>query len=133
MQSLYPSARSAFAGGLIDWSTGTFKVYSLDATYTFSPAHDTVSDLTGITGSVALTGMTILSGGVCDADDAAIPVAAADATERVVIAVDTATPATDQLIYFTDTYVSGVPIYRVSDGNPTVVSWSNGPGRIFTV
>ena len=133
MQTLYPSARSAFAGGLIDWDTDSFKVYSLDSTYAYDPAHDTVSDLTGVTGSVSLTGMTVLAGGVCDADDAAVPVAAADATERVIIAVDTGTPASDRLIYYADSYTSGVPIYRVSDGNPTVVSWSNGAGRIFVV
>lgn len=128
MQALYPAARSAFASAGIDWSTGGFTVYSLGPGYTYDPADAVIADLADITGSVALAGMTVLAGGVCDATDAAIPVTSGDSTNAIVVAETGGT-----LVYFTDTYTSGEPINRLSDGSDTLVAWSNGSGRIFVI
>lgn len=132
MQALYPSARDAFANKEIDWNSDAFTVYSLDNTYTYSALHVYVSSLTGITGEVALSGLTITSGGICSASTSSIPVSSGDSTTRLVIAVETGTPASDKLIYFTDQYTNGQPILRVSDGNNTVVQWDPSLG-IFTI
>lgn len=126
--TLYPSALDAFANGDIDWNDPgtTFKVYLLDSSYSYSAAHDFLNDVTGILGTPqALTGRTILSGGVCDADDVSYPdVNIGETVARIVIAIDTGTPSTSRLIYFADSNNDTTPIARAGDGSAIPLVWT---------
>jgi hypothetical protein len=129
---LYPSARSAFLAGTLAWTGGTVTVALLDASYTYSAAHDMANDLTGVLATEALTGRTILTGGVADGDDISVSgVGIGDIVERIVIYKDTGTPSTSALIAFMDTNDDSTPIYRVGDGAAIGVPWSSGADRIF--
>lgn len=129
---IYPTARDSFARGEIDWEGDAFLVVLTESAYVLNPSHEFRSSVTDVLATEDLAGMTVIGNGVCDADDVAVPgVTAAETVARVIICTDTGSSATDRLVYATDVTTDGVPISRVSDGNPVVVSWSNGPGRIF--
>lgn len=134
MHLVYPTARSAFLRGQINWSSGgdSFGVALLDSTYTYDPAHEFRSDLTGVLATEALTGVDEIGNGVADADDVAVSgVTVGLIAERYVIYQDTGLSTTDRLVWYADTYVDGTAFYRISDGNPIVISWYNGSSRIF--
>lgn len=133
--TLYPAALDAFANGDIDWNDGstTFKVYLLDDSYTYNAAHDFFNDVTGVLGTPqTLTGRTILTGGICDADDVSYPgVEIGETVSAVLIAIDTGTAGTSRLIYFADTNNDTTPIARAGNGADIPLVWSSAPSRVF--
>lgn len=131
---VFPGAREAFLTGQIDWEGDSFMVIVTDDSVTISEALVYRDDLSGVLATVALTGTASVGNGVADADDCPVPgVAAAAAVERIFIALDTGSAATDLLIYATDVHTDGTPIFRVSDGNPIVIHWANTSNRIFRI
>jgi hypothetical protein len=133
-QLVYPHARDAFARGEIDWPDDDFLVILTRPAYTLNPAHEFRDDVTNVLATASLSGMTIVGNGVLDADDCSVSgVTAAESVGRVLIAHDTGDAATDRLLWATDIHTDGTNILRVSDGNPIVVAWDNGPYRIFQV
>ena len=135
MQTIWPSARSKFAEGLIDWVGDSFLLVALDSTYTFNPSHEFRDDLTGVLGTASLVNTSIASGGACDADDTSLSgPAMGDSVRAIAICRDVGTAATDDLIYFASTQTDGTNILRVSDGtNPITFVWSNSLARIFRI
>jgi len=130
---VYDTAYEEALDGGLDWTAGDFLVI-LAAAGPLDPAAVTRDDLTGVLATASLTGMAVLAGGVADADDVSVPgVTAAETVERVFICRDTGSASTDTLIWATSVHTDSTPILRVSDGNPIVVSWSNGAGRIFQI
>jgi hypothetical protein len=132
MNTIYPLAREKFLTGAFDWSSDDIKVVLLDNTYTYSAAHEFLTDLTGVVATSGnLTGKTT-TGGVADADDLTFPaLVAGDTIVSVVIYRDTGLAATSDLITFMGTSASGVAISRITDGNDVVLRWSNAATRIF--
>jgi hypothetical protein len=132
MNTIYPLAREKFLTGALDWSSDDIKVVLLDNTYTYSAAHEFLTDLTGVVATSGnLTGKTT-TGGVADADDLTFPaLVAGDTIVSVVIYRDTGLAATSDLIIFMGTSASGVAISRITDGNDVVLRWSNAATRIF--
>lgn len=133
--TLYPSALDAFAEGEIDWEDGAadFTVYLLDDSYTYNAAHNFLDDVTGILGTPqVLTGRTVLTGGVCDADDLNYPdVSIGETVRAVLIAVDTGTPATSPLVYFADVNNDTTPISYAGNGASIPLVWSAASARVF--
>lgn len=103
-------------------TTDTFRAYLIDlADYTFSAAHDFVSDVAAgsIVAQVALTSPTF-TGGVFDTADFAWTTVSGDQSEAVIIANYTGNSAgadsARQLVIFYDTGMTGMPV-TPSGGN----------------
>lgn len=129
-----PSARSAFAKAEIDWVGDNFIVVLTAPTYTYSSAHIYQSSISGIVGFAPLSSKQVLDNGVCDAADCSVPgVDSGESVGSVLIVQDNGSPATNRIVYATNVHTDGTNILRVGDGNEIVVSWSNGPGRIFQI
>lgn len=133
MRTVYPKARTKFLKGQIGWEGDSFLAIALDSTYTYSEAHEFRDDLTGVLGSVALSGMAALDYGWADAADPTITgMTPGGVVARFVIARNVGTPATDDLIWYADNHANTTPISRVVDGSGSMTfSFSNGTGRIF--
>lgn len=133
MQTVYPKARTKFLKGDIDWENDDFLAVALDATYTYSEAHDFRDDLTGVLGTASLAGMAALDNGWADATDPTITGMTPGLTvARFVIARDVGTAATDDLIWYADTYANTTALARLIGGSGSVTfAFNNGTGRIF--
>lgn len=110
---------------LVNTVTGT--------TYTFSAAHNFLSDVTA--GAIKATSANLttkaFSGGVFDADDVTFTsVAAGDAIEAFIIYKDTGTSTTSRLIAYFDT-ATGLAV--TPNGNNIVLTWDNGANKIFKI
>jgi hypothetical protein len=116
--ALYPKFKQNLLEGDIDFDTGTITAYLVDtADYTYSAAHELVTDLTGGAGVVAsqTTAMTSLTDGTLDVADFTFSAVTGDVAEAIVIGVDTF------LVAYYDTGVTGLPVTPNSgDINVTV-------------
>lgn len=134
---LFPTGRRRWLRGEIAWTSGgdDFVLVLLDASYTFSDAHEFADDLTGVLGDPAtLTGVADLEDGVADADDVSVTgVDLGDTATQLAIYKDTGSPATSPLLYFADDNDDTTPIGRVGDGGAISIVWSNGPDRLFRI
>lgn len=136
--TLYPSARSSFCKGEIDWEDGgtDFTVYLLDSSYTYDSGDEFVSAISGsILGTPqVLTGNTVLDDGICDSDDLNYPgVSIGETVVAIVIAIDTGSTATSPLIYFADTNNDTTPINRAGDGSVIPLVWAASTNRVFKI
>lgn len=132
--ALYPLGRSAFLRAEIDWVGDDVTVALLDGSYTYDPAHDFASDLTGVLATAALTGKAVLADGIADADDVSVSgVGLGDTVERVVFYKDTGTAATSALIYYADENDDTTAISRPGDGGAIVLMFSNSSTRCFRI
>lgn len=121
--ALYPIAKKAFLDGDIDLLVDTIRAVLIDtATYTYSAAHDFYNDLSGVVGteSGAFASKTT-TGGVFDAADITFTAVTGATVEAIVIFQDTGNVATDKLIAFIDSAVSGLP--ATPNGGDIVVSF----------
>jgi hypothetical protein len=112
--ALYPKTKAQFMKGTIDLSSVSLnmKVISLDtASYTYSAAHEFVSDLGGIIKrSNNLTGKTVnLTTGAFDSDDPTMQSVTGADIDALVLVIDTGSDATSRLVMYQDTNISTVP------------------------
>lgn len=105
---LYPKAKQAFLGALIDMDTDVIKAALTRTAYNAS--HEFLTSIADIVAtSPALTSPTITNG-VFDSADFVYPsVAAGAATNFIVLYKDTGTAATSRLIAHIDT-ATGLPV-----------------------
>lgn len=112
--AIYPKWKEALLqGGANSSLAGNVKAVLVDlADYTYSAAHEFLSDITAI-GRVAtsanLTTKTYANG-LFDADNAVFSAVTGDVSEAVVIYVDSGSAATSRLVAFFDTGVTGLPV-----------------------
>jgi hypothetical protein len=130
--ALFDRARQRFLEGQFNWNTDTIKAVLLDTgTYTVNlSAHEFLSDIgTGarISTSGAFTGKAT-TGGAADANDVTFTSVTGASIEAIVLYRDTGVDATSPLIAFIDT-ATGLPI--TPNGGDIIVTWDNGPNRIF--
>jgi hypothetical protein len=109
--------------------------------YTFSAAHQFVSDVTGAGGTINGTSANLanptIAGGVFDADDTSIATTASASNHVLILFQATAVtggapvaPTAQRLIFFYDVGTN-LPI---QPGTGTItVAWSNGSAKIFAV
>jgi hypothetical protein len=133
MQTTYPKARTKFLKGDIAWESDTFKAVAMDASYTYSAGHEFEDDLDGILGSVNLSGEVALDYGWADAADPTITGMTPGLTvARFAIVRVVGSAATNDLIWYADTYANTTAIGRLVDSSGSMTfSFSNGTGRIF--
>lgn len=130
--ALFDKARQRFLEGQFNWNTDTIKAVLVDTgTYTVNlSAHEFLSDIgTGarISTSGAFTGKST-AGGAADANDVTFTSVTGASIEAIVIYKDTGTDSTSPLIAFIDT-ATGLPI--TPNGGDIIVTWDNGPNKIF--
>lgn len=130
--TLYDKARQRFLEGQFNWLTDTIKVFLIDtAAYTANfSTHEFLSDVSGsarIAGPVTLTGKAT-TGGAADANDITFTSVSGASIEVILIYKDTGTEGTSPLIAYIDT-ATGLPI--TPNGGDIIVTWDNGPNKIF--
>lgn len=135
--TLYDLARKRFLEGNINWLTDTIKVVLVD-TGNYTPnftTHEYFSDISGsaLVGTVSIAGGVTLAskattGGAADAADITFSAVSGASIEAIVIYKDTGTPSTSPLIAYIDT-ATGLPI--TPNGGDIIVTWDNGPNKIF--
>ena len=128
---LYPKGAEKILGTL-DLTAVTVKAALLSDAYTYSAAHEFLSD---ISASVLNTAQTLASksvaGGVLDAADVVYTAVTSGATARyVALYRDTGTAGTSSLIFFVDT-ATGLPM--ATNGGDITVQWDNGANKIFSL
>lgn len=134
--TLYDKARQRFLEGQINWNTDTIKAVLIDTgayTANFS-SHEFLSDVgtsARISGTVGLT-LTgkATTGGAADAGDVTFTSVSGPSIEAILLYKDTGTESTSPLIAFIDTG-TGLPI--TPNGGDIIVTWDNGPNKIFKV
>jgi hypothetical protein len=132
--ALYPKAKEAALAAGLNLAAGTVRAQLVDtAAYTYSAAHEFLSDLPGGAriGAAATLASKTLTNGVFDAADATYSgLSAAPTIEAIVIYVDTGTEGTSRLVAYIDT-ATGLPIASGATGG--TVAWDNGANRIFAL
>lgn len=103
---------------------GTLKVTLVDlADYTYNAGHDFINDVPAAARvSTATLASITTTGGTLDAADTVFTAAAGDASEALVIWIDTGTEATSPIIGFEDTGVGGLPITPA--GTDITITWN---------
>lgn len=133
--TLYDKGRESFLSQnpAIDWDTDNVKA-ALVRSYTFSAAHQYLSDITGggggtiVATSANLASKTVTSGVADAADITWTAVATGAACAHIVIYKDTGTSSTSPLIGCIDT-ATGLPV--TPNGGDITLGWDNGANKIF--
>lgn len=128
---LYPKGAEKLLGPLNLFSD-TIKAALLSDAYTYSAAHEFLTD---VSASVLSTAVTLtsksLAGGVFDAGDVDYATVAAGTTAKfVVLYHDTGVAGTSSLLFLVDT-ATGLPM--ATNGGGISVQWDNGANKIFAL
>lgn len=137
--TLYDKARQRFLEGQINWNTDTIQVLLID-TGVYTPnfsGHEFLSDVGtsarigpgGTQVGVTMTGKAT-TGGAADAADVTFTSVSGPSIEAILIYKWTGDQSTSPLIAFIDTG-TGLPI--TPNGGDIIVTWDNGPNKIFKV
>lgn len=130
--TLFPKGKQKFLTAAINLSTDTIKAILVTNGYTYSAAHEFLSDLGATTVGTAqtLTNKTVTDG-VFDADDVTFATLAPGANLKAVILFkDTGVAGTSALIDYIDT-VTGLPM--ATNGGDVQIQWENSGYRIFSL
>lgn len=136
--TLYDNARKMFLEGQINWMNDTIKVMLIDTgAYTANFVnHKNLSDVataSRISGQVGITlnpATKSTDGGAADAGDVTFTSVSGPSIEAILIYKEGASESTSPLIAFIDTG-TGLPI--TPNGGDIIVTWDNGPNKIFKV
>ena len=124
----YPKGAQKLLGAAVNLLTDTIKVALVPSAYTFSTAHEFLSDLgTRVGTDQTLTNKSV-TGGVLDADDPDFgALAPGNTVKAFVIYKDTGNTSTSPLLFYFDTAV-GLPFS--TNGGGLVIPWDNGAKKI---
>ena len=121
----YPLYKQALLDGdsNIDVNDGTVKVALVDTgTYTYSAAHQFLSDLSGVVGTAQTIGSTTVTNGLFDGADVTFTAVSGATVEALVIYIDTGVAGTSRLVAYIDTGVTGLPV--TPNGGDITVTWN---------
>lgn len=131
--ALYKKGKNAILSTGLQWSsTCSYKVMLVASTYSVDiVAHDFVADIPAAdrVASVALATLSS-SDGAADADDATLSTVSGSVVFYIVIAQNTDTDASDDLIAYIDT-ATGLPV--TPNGGDITVQWDSGSIGIFEI
>lgn len=128
---LYPKGAEKILGA-VNLSTDTIKAALLSDAYTYSAAHEFLSDVsaTVLDTAVTMTSKSI-TGGVFDAADVVFALVAPGANAKfVVLYVDTGVAGTSSLLYLVDTATG---LTMSTNGGDITAQWDNGANKIFSL
>lgn len=127
----YPKGAQKLLSGAINFPADTIKAVLVPAGYTFSAAHEYVSELGTVVGTAQTLTTKTVTNGVFDADDVAYTaLAAGNTVQAVVLYKDSGNAGTSPLIAFFDE-VTGFPF--ATNGGDLSIPWSNGPLKIISL
>ncbi|MEW4569308.1 hypothetical protein AB1L88_15695 [Tautonia sp. JC769] len=110
---VYPKARERALGTGLNLMAADVRALLVDLDeYTYDAAHEFLSDVPA-GAQVSHSGLLAnksLAGGVFDSDNASFPSVTGNASEALILYVDTGDPATSYLVTYLDTNVTGLPI-----------------------
>lgn len=129
---LYPKGKQKILSAAINFPADTIKAILVTDGYTYSDAHEFLSDLGATTVGTAQTlANKTTTDGVFDADDVTYATLAPGSNLKAVILYkDTGVAGTSPLIDYIDT-VTGLPM--ATHGGDVVVQWDSGAYRIFSL
>ena len=131
--AVYPKAKKAILDGDVDFLTDTIKIVLVDATYTYSTAHDFLDDIAAgdrVATSAALSSKTTTDGAF-DAADVTFTSLTGNTVTSWVLFKDTGSAATSQLIAYFDTVSGGGALSFTPNGGNFTLSF--GASGIFTI
>lgn len=126
--AIYPKYKEAIlsGGANVDMSAGTVKAALVDTgVYTYSAAHQFLSDLTGVVGTAVTLGTKTFTNGAFDSADPTWTSVSGNSAEAIVLYIDTGTAGTSRLIMFMDTGQTGLPV-TPNGGNITYTVAASG-------
>lgn len=119
----YPKCKELMWQGGINAATGAVKCALVDtATYTYSAAHQYLSDVTGITATSAALASKTFTDGVFDAADSSFTAVTGAVSEALIVYIDTGVAATSPLIDYFDTGVTNLPV--TPNGGDITLTWN---------
>lgn len=125
--SVYTSAKSTIID--TDLDAATLKLVLLNSSYTFSAAHQHLSDIVSgdrVATSSALTGLAV-SGGVLGADSPTLSAVDNGTAVAYAVYIDSGTESTSKLLTFIDTESDGTTaISLATNGSDVEVDLSDG-------
>lgn len=123
--AVYPLYKQALLDGdaNTDLNDGTVKVALVDTgVYTYSAAHQFLSDLSGVVGTAQTIANTTAANGLFDGDNVTFSAVAGNSVEALVIYIDTGSSATSRLVAYIDTGVTGLPV--TPNGGDISITWN---------
>lgn len=123
--AIYPLYKQALmdADTDVDLIAGNVKVALVDTgVYTYSAAHQFLSDLTGVTATSGNLASKTVTNGVFDAADVTLTAVSGNQSEALVFYIDTANPATSRLVTYLDTGQTGLPV--TPNGGDIDIVWN---------
>ncbi|MGA1077024.1 MAG: hypothetical protein ACO307_18145, partial [Ilumatobacteraceae bacterium] len=127
--AVYPKGKKAILDGDVDFLTDTIKIVLVDATYTYSTAHDFLDDIAAgdrVATSAALSSKTTTDGAF-DAADVTFTSLSGNTVTSWVLFKDTGSAATSQLIAYFDTVSGGGALsFTPNGGNFTLSFGASG-------
>lgn len=123
--AVYPKYKQALLDDStnIDLNDLTVKVALVDTgTYTYSAAHEFLSDLSGVVGTAQTIANTTVTNGVFDGDNVTYTALTGSSVEALVLYIDTGTAGTSRLVAYIDTGVTGLPF--TPNGGDVTISWN---------
>ena len=121
--------------GILDTTiamTGDVRVMLVKTAYTFSAAHQFLSDITAgnDNGRSAALGTKTYASGVFDAADTTLTATAAAASNALVLFLHTGVDATARLICYVDNAATGLP-FTPAASQTVNIAFDNGANKIF--
>ena len=129
--TFYPKGAEKILGSLIDFSGDTIKMAVVSDAYTYSAAHEFLTDLGTVLGTPATLASKTITGGAFDAADTSTGVLAAGSVAKAAaLFKDTGNAATSPLLAYIDG-LTGFPF--TTTGSSGTVIWPSGTARIFSL
>jgi hypothetical protein len=111
--AIYPLYRGALLDGSsnVDLAAGTVKAALVDTgTYTYSAAHQFLSDLSGVVGTAVTLGTKTTTTGTFDSANPTWTSVSGATAEAIVLYIDTGVAGTSRLVLYLDTGQTGLPV-----------------------
>ena len=129
--TLFPKGKQKILSAAINFPTDTIKAILVTDSYTYSTAHEFLSDLGTTVGTAQTLASKTVVDGVFDAADVTFAGLAPGSTiKAVVLYKDTGVAGTSPLIDYIDT-VTGLPM--ATNGGDVQIQWDNGAYKIFSL
>lgn len=127
----YPKGAEKFGRGQINWESDNIAVAIVADSYTYSAAHEFLSDAGTLVGTKQSLASKTFAGGVFDADDVDFGLLAPGSTAKaLVLFKDTGSASTSPLLCYLDE-VTGFPF--ATNGGQVTVPWSDGADKIISL
>ena len=129
--SLFPKGKQKMLSAAINFPTDTIKAILVTGGYTYSTAHEFLSDLGTTVGTAQTLTNKSVTDGVFDADDITFATLTPGSNLKAVILYkDTGVAGTSSLIDYIDT-VTGLPM--ATNGGDVQIQWDNSAYKIFSL